>query len=403
VTGIPYISYYDASTQNLLLGRFTGGGGNCAFGAWWCPIVDEVGDVGRGSSLAIHDQVSTPGGKLGISYYDATNKRLRLAQWACTVSCAWTFYNFGSGDLTFDSGRFSSLKYNYLGEPQIAYYYTWDLPGNPTSAMIFCRWVGTGGNEAGGAFSCENVEEVSVLNCCQNPSLALDPYTNNPSIAYYDGQFGNLRYVQKGGNGSGTCFNKNWFCYWIDFTGDVGKYPSLDMVLTTQGAVRSGIAYYDATNGKLKYAVPTTVNSNCGPLINSIYYWRCDTVDTMGLNVLQPAISLNLGRGTEPYIAYQDNSAVIKTLKIARWPGTVGLVDGNCGTSGLLHPYQCDVVDPGAGGQYVRFDGYYPTLTRSSNGLVYIAYQEIGLSNDSGTLKLASQVIRNLMPVVRKP
>ena len=403
VTNTPYISYYNNNTHNLILGRplTSPGLSNCAFGDWWCPVVDQTSDVGLGSSLAIHDQVSTVGGKLGISYYDATNKRLKFAQWACNRGCTWTIYSFPSGTSTFDSGRYSSLKYNSLGQPQIAYTYNSTEPGNPWSAMKFCKWVGSGGDTAGGAFSCEYVEQLPVLNCCTNPSLALDPVNDNPRIAYYDGQFSNLRYAQGGANGGGDCSDKDWYCDWIDFTGDVGKYPSLDFVHYNNSNYW-GIAYYDATNGKLKYAYPVPATGNCGPLIVGHYYWKCDTIDNMGTGITLPSISLILDPQANPIIAYQDFGAATTDLKIARIPGTLGLLDGNCGpVTGVLHPYRCDVVDPGGhGGSGTSDDGYAPSITRSASRLIYIAYKEVdGLT---GTLKLAYQTYGTYLPKVSK-
>jgi hypothetical protein len=241
-----------------------------------------------------------------------------------------------------------------------------------------------------------------VLNCCNNPSLAIDPTTDHPSIAYYDGQFANLRYVLSGANGTGNCTDKDWLCYWIDFTGDVGKYPSLDMVLTKIGAVRTGIAYYDATNGKLKYAYPVAGTGNCGLLIAEKYFWQCDTVDTMGLGIPAPALSLALDNNNNATIAYQDFTALHTTLKIARVPGTVGLLDGNCGpVVGILHSFRCDVLDPGglgAGGNST--DGFFPSIELSPSGLIYVAYKEY--ITTSGSLKLAYQSFGTYLPIARK-
>lgn len=395
----PYISYYNNTTQELILGRRVGTGGNCAFGAWWCPVVDTEGDTGLGSSLAIHDQVSTSGGKLGISYYDLTHKRLKFTQWACNPSCAWTTYNFPSGTATFDSGRYSSLKYNSLGEPQIAYTYNSTEPGNPWSSLKFCTWVGSGGDTAGAAFNCEYVEQLPVANCCMNPSLALDPITNIPRIAYYDGQFSNLRYAQRGANGSGNCSDPDWSCSWVDFTGDVGKYPSMDIVRKKDGSVRMGIAYYDASNGKLKYTRPVASGGNCGDPVGG---WQCDVIDTMGLGIPAPALSLILDTSANPTIAYQDFGATHKALKVARVPGSVGLLNGNCGpVAGVLRTFRCDVLDPGGhGGTLNSDDGFFPSIARNSAGLIYIAYKEY--LNTSGSLKLAYQSFGTYVPMVRK-
>jgi hypothetical protein len=402
---LPYISYYNNTVQKLVLGRpviTPYPTESCAFGAWWCPVVDTAVNAGLGSSLAIHDQVSTPGGKLGISYYDAANKRLKFMQWACSPGCGWTTYLFPSGTATSDSGRYSSLKYNSLGEPQIAYTST-SGPGSPTSAMMFCTWVGSSGNTAG-AFNCEAVENRNIENCCTNPSLALDPISDAPSIAYYDGQFGNLRYVQRVGNGVGDCTDKDWYCYWLDFTGDVGKYPSLDIIQKKDGSVRTGIAYYDATNGTLKYARPVAGTGNCSEPIGGKYYWQCDTIDTIGTGIPGSPLSLVLDKDANPYIAYQDFSGVRKTLKIARVAGTVGLMEGNCGpVTPILHLYRCDTLDPGGTGSSANSDaGYFPSIKRSPTGLLYIAYKEYITTSTSGSLKLAYQSFGTYVPLNRK-
>ena len=399
----PYISYYNHKTANLMLASPVSSGANCGDGKWWCRAVDTGGDVGLGSSLAIHDKVSTTGGKLGISYYDATNKRLRFAQWSCggMGGCNWGFYNFFSGDAYLDPGRYSSLKYNSQGEPQIAYFMTWNLPYNPSSYVKFCKWVGSGGNDANGAFTCTDVARSSVLNYGLYPSLALDP-NDHPRIAYYDGQFGNLSYAQEGANGSGDCYSDDWWCDWIDFTGDVGKYPSMDIV-QVNGSTEIHIAYYDASNGKLKHAWMTPFNSNCGPLIGSLYLWKCDTVDTMGVGINWPAISLTLDENANPYIAYQDYNDETNDLKLARRPGTLGLLIGNCGeVPGLIGPYQCDEIDPGGHGGANTNDGFFPSIARNSFGLINIAYKEYDYFYESGSLKLAYQNFATFLPLVAK-
>jgi hypothetical protein len=399
----PYISYYNHNTHNLVLASPVTTGGNCGSGKWWCRNVETTtDDIGLGSSIAIHDKVSTVAGKLGISYYDATHKRLKFAQWACTLTtCKWTIYSFFSGDANLDPGRYSSLKYDSQGLPHIAYFMNWNLPGNPTSYVKYCSWVGTSGNDAGGAFSCVDVVQRNALNNGLYPSLALDP-NDHPRIAYYDGQFGNLGYAQEGANGSGTCYSNNWWCDWIDFTGDVGKFPSMDIVKVS-GSTEIHIAYYDATNGKLKHAWMTPNKANCGPLVAGIYVWRCDTVDTMGVGITWPAISLTLDNKANPYIAYQDYSADTNDLKIARYPGTLGLVVGNCGTvPGLIGPYQCDVLDTGGHGGAETNDGFFPSIVRNSSGLIYIAYKEYDYFYEMGTLKLAYQNFLSFMPFVGK-
>ena len=396
----PYITYYNHQTQNLVLAS-PARNSNCGGGKWWCRDVDTEGDVGLGSSLAIHGQVSTVDGKLGISYYDATNRRLRFAQWSCTslVACDWTFYNFFSGDADLDPGRYSSLQYDSQGLPHIAYFMSWDLPGNPTSYVKYCKWVGVGGNDAGGAFTCTDVDYRNVLNYGLYPSLALDA-NDHPRIAFYDGQFGNLSFALSGANGLGTCYSTDWWCDWIDFTGDVGKYPSMD-IAQVGGSTETHIAYYDATNGKLKHAWMTPFDANCGPKVLGNFTWKCDTVNTMGAGITWPAISLSLDEAARPYIAYQDTSDETNNLKLARDPSSLGLVVGNCGeVPGLIYPYQCDQLDPGGHGGAETSDGFYPSIARSSSGLIYVAYQEYDSFYEEGSLKLAYQGFTTFLPFV---
>lgn len=75
-----------------------------------------------------------------------------------------------------------------------------------------------------------------------NMSLAIDPTTARPAVAYYDRVSGNLKYASMSGG--------SWTAAQLDQPGDVGDYPSL--VFTSLG--KQYISYYDRTNGDLKWA-----------------------------------------------------------------------------------------------------------------------------------------------------
>ncbi len=402
ISNLPYISYYNAQTHNLVLAS-PANGSNCGGGKWWCRDVDALGDVGQGSSIAIHGQVSTVDGKLGISYYDATNKRLRLAQWACSSPnvCAWTFYNFFSGNAVITPGRYSSLQYDSGGRPHIAYFMSWDQIGNPTSYIKYCKWVGVGGNDAGGAFTCTDVDYQNGLTYGLYPSLALDA-SGDPWIAYYNGQSGDLDIAMFGANGGGDCYSTDWYCDWIDSPGDVGKFPSLKIV-AVGSEQKIHVAYYDATHGKLKHAFFSLTGANCGTLVGGIQVWKCNTVATMGVGVNWPSISMMLDEAGHPLIAYQDYNDETNNLMLARIPSTLGLLIGNCGEiPGLIGPYQCDVLDTGGHGGVETSDGFYPAIGRSATGLVYVVYQEYNSFYNQGTLKLAYQNFGAYLPLVYK-
>jgi hypothetical protein len=81
--GLPLVSYYDAATQDLILGA-------CSVDQS-CPsmnerILESAGDVGQESSIALNPST----GRAYISYYDATNQDLKL--YRCSDAAC------GSGD-----------------------------------------------------------------------------------------------------------------------------------------------------------------------------------------------------------------------------------------------------------------------------------------------------------------
>jgi hypothetical protein len=399
ITNTPYISYYNAKTQKLMLAS-PASNGNCGDGTYWCRNVEPTtttDDIGQASSIAIHGRVSNVGGKLGMTYNDATTKGLKFAEWSCLISkCDWTFYAFTPGSNGFTSGDQSSLKYNSKGEAQIAYVFN--------SGLKYCSYVGSSGNEANHTFKCTDVVK-NALTSVQYPSLALDPANDAARIAYYDGVNKDLAFAQGGAAGGGTCFSTEW-CYPIDTTGDVGKFPSMDIARVNNSAEFS-IAYYDATHGKLKHAWMTPYNSNCGPKIGTIYEWKCVVVDNMGTGVNWPSISLVLDSKANPVIAYQDFTKEPFTLKIAQRPSTLGLIIGNCGSDpNVIGAYQCAVVDGGGYGGVNTSEGYYPSLAINNAGLFSIAYQENDTFYDQGTLRLAFQVdlkYRVCLPTISGP
>ena len=67
--GLPFISYYDPTNQDLRLANYDGA-------AWTIQVVDSLGDTGQYPSLELNAL-----GYPVISYHDATNGDLKIARY----------------------------------------------------------------------------------------------------------------------------------------------------------------------------------------------------------------------------------------------------------------------------------------------------------------------------------
>ena len=217
--------------------------------------VDQAGDVGRYTSLAIG-----PDGRRHITYFDATNEDLKYAVCAsnCTFAGAWTK---GAVDKIGDVGIYSSLKIGPDGRRYVTY---GDLTNTSlkfatcppsSSCTAAADWVkttidpdGTGGRGA----------------------LALNE-DGGKEVAYrarrQRARGMELRYaVCNGGCGQAA----NWFKVILDQTG-LGSGSSV-MSFAISGGMRH-ITYYDADDEELRYA---TCASNC----TNAAMWQKSSIDT---------------------------------------------------------------------------------------------------------------------------
>ena len=182
--GGTYVSYYDATNKTLRMAMNHGFGvGNCGpNNSWLCQTIDSTYGVGKYSSIAINP-VS---GEIGISYYDATNGKLKFAHAEICPTCSWSIdtvdETLGFGVVT---GKYASLQYLSDGTPYIAYHF--ENPGN-VDALMLASYVGDGsGNCANNAivdWQCDTIQIGEGVG--QFASLALDG-SDRPRIAYYDG------------------------------------------------------------------------------------------------------------------------------------------------------------------------------------------------------------------------
>ena len=391
---IPYISYYDAANGNLMLAHLVSrANGNCGRNnTWYCEILDSEGDVGTYSSLDFWTDESAHTWKIGISYHDETNRGLKFISWSCPgPGCTdrTTITIAHSDDDIRSHGLSTSFKFAPDGIPHIAYYYDYRFGDQQ---VRYVSYVGSGGN-------CGEGSELNKWQCVmvkygpsvgQYPSLDFTP-GGSPHIAFYDGNLLRLlvaRHPTPGGNCGELIFR--WLCEVVDapVDADVGKYVSF---VWNDGAY---YAYYDQTNGDLKFYSRNLFNS---PIV----------VDKMGWSGLSMGISMTIDKNGYPIIAYQKNDGLSKKLYVAR--PYLAFNDGQFGNCGDVPPgylflyWRCSPLDHA--GQYLS-EAEYVSLAVSSSGLAQIAYYELYYHypvNIESSLKFISQRFPTFLPLLTKP
>jgi hypothetical protein len=407
--GSAYVSYYDATNKNLKLAyQISSGTGNCPGDAnWKCETVDNGfisifanHDVGQYNSIDVVDETYLGRfhyARIGISYYDATAKALKFAERKCTLlDCSWTITTVhDDGSNLTDMGQYSSFKFAGGTTPTIFYH----LESMITTTGMVKRAVLTGDNSGPCApgWLCDTVA-YGVASSAYGTHISAD----GGRVVFYDPQKTELVMAHSTGSAlTNTCGLGNyWDCEVIDSNGDVGKFASF----SNNGGHPMKIAYYDATNGKVKYAI--SVTSGTGNCTNANF--NCFAVDTIGVLGTNAHIGISLTQDAkgEPVIAYQHflEDAPAK-LKLARPAHVYGEMVGNCGGTNpdyLFTYWQCSTLD--WGGQYQN-EGDYTAVSISPAGLATVAYYEIFESAQDvfeGRLKVAQQHFAIYLPLISK-
>jgi len=176
---------------------------------------------------------------------------------------------------------------------------------------------------------------------------------------------------------------------------DRGKFASI--YVPENANYEPHIAYYDATSGKLRYAVLVGGGGgNCGAG-NS---FQCDDIEYIGTGLTQVGISLALDSYNHPLIAYM--SAHVTTgrdLKVAQPASVLGLPYGNCGpTPDLFGTWQCTTVDDSG---YMLNATYASIAFDPESDLAIIAYNAM-TTLGAIDLKIAYQRVAVYLPLVLK-
>jgi len=207
----------------------------------------------------------------------------------------------------------------------------------------------------------------------QYTSVAIDPFNDTTYVSYYDSTNKSLRMARYVGSGGNCGPNNSWFCQTVDSGADFGKYSSIAIKPVSGGGIyypEIGIAYYDATNGKLKYA--------SGKLCPTCFWYKytIDTPIAFPTDNKGQYTSLKYNSNGKPYIAYYfENTGGVDALMVASYVGS----GGNCGAG----KWQCDTIQTG------DRVGQYASLALDGAGNRHIAYYDGG----NGDLWIASDRI----------
>jgi hypothetical protein len=300
VEDLPHISYRDYRRMDLRYAHFDGA-------TWISETVDAVDDAGLYTSLAL-DSTDQPHIVHCAKAIGAPASLTRI-RYASTDGVTWISETIDSAGL---GGAYTSLALDSHDRPHISYYHS------PTGDLAYVR-------HDGADWITETV--VSAGDGGGYTSLALDR-ADHPHISYYDGANGDLRYATHDGVA--------WISDTVDSGGDVGLYTSL--------------ALDSDDRPHIGYCLGSGAAAACTQL-RYAYYDGADWItETVTSDDALTYISLALDGAGSPHIAYRGSAG----LKVARltsdgWP--IETADGG------------DVGD-------------YPSLALDSAGYPHVSYHD---------------------------
>jgi hypothetical protein len=235
-------------------------------GGWRISVVDEIGHVGKFTSMALDSR-----GHPHISYHDLTNSDLKHARWD---GSAWRIESIDSENYV---GSHTSIALDNSGYPHISYL---DVTN---TALKYARWDGS-------AWRIETVDSEGAVG--SYTSIALDN-SGYPHISYFDDTNNDLKYARWDGSA--------WRIETVDSENYVGSHTSI--ALDNSGYPHISYEGAWAAVRDLKYA---RWDGSA---------WRIETVDSEG--AVGSYTSIALDNSGYPHISYYDHTNM--DLKYARW------------------------------------------------------------------------------------
>jgi len=202
--------------------------------------------------------------------------------------------------------------------------------------------VGYADTQADAPYYLEAIASITGGDVGQHVSIAFNENTGKPYVSYYDETNQDLRLIYPHDTAGNCGPDNNWYCEVLDTTGDVGQYSSIDYFIDSgTGAVKIGIAYYDATNHDLKVAIWSASpfpgwkvsRVNAEPLIGS--YRQCGRY-----------ASLKFDSNGAVHIAYVVHLDAINPLPDSYHAMHAYSVSsgGDCGYGAAAGKWQCDAI-----------------------------------------------------------
>ncbi len=258
-----HITYIDDTNENL---KYATCADNCSSaGAWTKGVVDQAGDVGPGSSLRIG-----PNGRRYVTYWDMDNLRLKFATCdpasTCSTPVDWTKTIVDPDGL---GSAHSVLVLNQDGAKEVVY--RGGSTGDPELRYAVCQ------TDCGQAVNWFRVivDQTDIDAGGTRSSFAIGGDGRRHVTYYGDGE---LKYA--------TCASSctsalNWQKSRIDID-QTGLHSSL--VLAGPFGLRH-VAYYDQAKGDLRYA-------RCGADCTGARNWAKVTVASSGDVGVYPSLAV---------------------------------------------------------------------------------------------------------------
>jgi len=278
--GNPVISYnimLDESSGDLKVAHC--GNALCSAGNT-ITTVDSTDFVGFHTSIAI----GTDGNPV-ISYYDVTNKALKVAH--CGNALCSTGNTITTVDDTDNVGRYTSIAIGTDGNPVISYHDN----TNGDLKMVHCGDMDCAENVNNNTIT---TVDISIDDVGEFTSIAIGT-DGNPVISYYDSTNEDLKVAHCN---NALCSAGIAIIPFANNIDDLGTYTSI--AIGTDG--NPVISYYDDTNGDLELAHCGTISCSEGNTITTV-----DSIDGAGRHT-----SIAIGTDGNPVISYEGSNNDLK-------------------------------------------------------------------------------------------